>query len=430
MNTRSLPPLRISWLMWGLSAIFYLVGFFQRVAPGVMTDELMRDFGISAAALGNLSAFYFYSYVAMQIPTGILADTWGPRRLLSAGAIVAGAGTVLFAAAPGLFMASAGRLLIGGSVAVAFVGLLKLAANWFPTRYFAAVTGAALFVGIIGAVSAGPPLRMLMNIHSWRVIMMAVAAGTFATGAMIWIFVRDEPREKGYANLITREDDTGAGIGARLILKNLREVLSYRNTVLLFFIPAGIVGATLTFAGLWGVPYLSAHYGMSASRASVLTSVLLVAWAAGGPLFGWISDLVGRRKQLYITGCGLCLAGWAVIFYLPGLDFYALFAVLAATGFFSGCMVLSFAFAKESVPLRLAGTVSGVINMGVMSGPMILQPAVGGVLDSSWQGHIQEGIRIYALEAYQKGFAIMLAWVLLSLVLLIFTRETFCRQQA
>ncbi len=62
------------------------MGFFQRVAPAVMTDELMGDFGISAAGLGSLSAFYFYSYVAMQVPTGLLADRWGPRRLLSVGA--------------------------------------------------------------------------------------------------------------------------------------------------------------------------------------------------------------------------------------------------------------------------------------------------------------------------------------------------------
>ena len=52
-----------------------------------MTQELMRDFDISAAALGNLSGFYFYSYWLMQIPTGILADSWGPRRLLTFGAL-------------------------------------------------------------------------------------------------------------------------------------------------------------------------------------------------------------------------------------------------------------------------------------------------------------------------------------------------------
>ncbi|MGD9017802.1 MAG: MFS transporter, partial [Desulfobacterales bacterium] len=118
------PPLRVSWFIWGIGALFYLMAFFHRVAPAVMTEELMKAFDISATGLGNLSAFYFYSYVAMQIPTGIIADHWGPRRLLSLGALVAGIGTMVFATATGIAWASAGRLLIGGSVAVAFVGIL------------------------------------------------------------------------------------------------------------------------------------------------------------------------------------------------------------------------------------------------------------------------------------------------------------------
>ena len=68
------PPLRLAWLIWGLGSLFYVIGFFHRLAPAVMTQELMRDFDISAAALGNLSGFYFYSYWLMQIPTGILAN--------------------------------------------------------------------------------------------------------------------------------------------------------------------------------------------------------------------------------------------------------------------------------------------------------------------------------------------------------------------
>jgi len=204
--------------MWGLGALFYLVGFFHRVAPAVMTDELMRDFGMGAAALGHLSAFYFYSYVAMQIPTGILADTWGPRRLLTAGTLVAGSGTVLFADAPGFFWAGAGRLMIGGSVAVAFVGLLKLAANWFQPRRFAAVTGMALFFGIIGAVCGGPLLRLMMNFFAWQSIMLGVAVLTLATGAMIWIFVRDEPSQSGYANLVAADSNPAGKEGVRDIV--------------------------------------------------------------------------------------------------------------------------------------------------------------------------------------------------------------------
>ncbi|MEJ2478298.1 MAG: hypothetical protein P8Y40_12535 [Desulfobacterales bacterium] len=105
----SLPPAYVSWSVWGLGALLYLFGFYQRVAPAVMTTELMNDFGIGAAALGHLSAFYFYSYVAMQIPTGILVDTWGPHRLLTTGACVAGVGSLIFATASSPLGAGFGR---------------------------------------------------------------------------------------------------------------------------------------------------------------------------------------------------------------------------------------------------------------------------------------------------------------------------------
>ena len=425
-NTK--PPLTIAWFIWGLAALFYMIGFFQRVAPAVMTEELMRDFSIGAAALGNLSAFYFYSYVAMQIPTGILADTWGPRRLLTAGAFIAGAGTLLFAFSSGIVAAAAGRLLIGASVAVAFVCMLKLASNWFPTRMFAMVTGAALFYGIIGAVSAGPPLRLLMDHYDWRTMMIGAALFTWLVGLGIYVFARDWPCQKGYENLI-EPDAASSSISISSIWGNIRQSLQSRNTLLLFIIPGGIVGCTLTFAGLWGVPYLSTHQGLTTAEASVATSSLLVAWAIGGPVFGWASDRLGKRKPLYFLGCALCIAGWSIIFFAPAISGLLLLIVLMITGFCSGCMVVSFAFAKESIPVALAGTVSGIINMGVMMGPMILQPVVGIVLDALWQGEMIHGARIYSQDAYRAGFSLMLAWTVLSLVLLFFTKETFCRQK-
>ena len=90
------PPVALAWLIWGLGAAFYFAGFYHRVAPAVMTDSLMADFHIGAAGLGNFTAFYFYSYFLMQVPTGIIADYWGPRKLLTAGALVATIGTLFF----------------------------------------------------------------------------------------------------------------------------------------------------------------------------------------------------------------------------------------------------------------------------------------------------------------------------------------------
>ena len=421
------PPLRLAWTIWGFGATFYLMGFFQRVAPAVMTAELMQGFSLDATALGNLSAFYFYSYVSMQIPTGILADRWGPRRLLTAGAFVAAVGALLFAMAPTIFWAYLGRFLIGGAVAVAFVGNLKLASEWFPARYFAMVSGAALFFGIVGAVFAGTPLRILVVAFGWRETMLVSAVITFVICAGVGVIVRDHPGDKGYAGYT----DAAAGTGPDPrpgLFSGIVEVLRYPNTWLLFIIPGGLVGCVLTFGGLWGVPYLSTHHHLPPTRAAALNSVLLVAWAIGGPVFGGLSDRIGRRKPLYFLGCALAVVGWMIILFIPNLPLFLLTVTLVITGFASGCMIISFAFAKESVPAHLAGTVNGVINMGVISGPTLLQPAVGWMLDRNWTGEMLSGVRIYDLAAYRAGFLLMLAWALVSLALLFFTRETRCIQ--
>ena len=425
--TEKTPSMAAGLTVWGFGAVFYLLGFFHRVAPAVITGELMRDFHISAAALGNLSAFYFYSYVAMQIPTGILADRWGPRRLLTLGALVAAMGAVMFALAPSLAWASVGRLLIGGSVAVAFVGLLKVAASWFPSHRFALVSGLALLFGIVGAVFAGPPLRILVDHFGWRTVVLFSALLTLFVGVGTWVVVRDYPHDKGYRDFSAAPAVSGSPVDSGIIA-GVFQVFAYRNTVLLFVIPGGIVGCVLTFSGLWGVPYLTTLHGISPASAATLTSALLVAWAIGGPFFGWLSDRLGDRKKLFLVGCGISVAGWGLIVLVNGMSLTLLVPILMITGFASGCMIISFAFVKESVPAHLSGTVSGVINMGVMIGPMVLQPAVGWVLDRMWTGEMAAGVRAYPVAAYRAGFALMLAWIAVSFISLLFTRETGCRQ--
>ena len=420
-------PLLLAWSIWTLGALLYLVAFFQRVSPAVMTDQLMAEFAIGGAGLGNLSAYYFYAYVAMQIPTGLLADRWGPRKLLASGAAVAALGGLLFALSPSLVWASAGRLLVGASVAVGFVSMLKLSSHWIAPRQFALVSGLLLMMGLIGGVSAGVPLRLLVDAFGWRPVMAVFAGLTALLAIAIWLWMRDDPAERGYASHFHGEGQMPHEHAP--VLQSLAQVLSYRNLWLLALVPLGISGAVLTFAGLWGVPWLRQVHGLDAKTAAAITSVMLVAWGVGGPVLGSWSTRMGRRKPIYVISGIVALAGWAAVIYAP-LPLWLLIALLAVTGFASGNIIIGFAWAKESVPLRLMGTASGVANMGPLMGGMLLQPGVGWLLDRYWNGAMAGGARVYDAAAYQAGFTLLFATIVVALFALLFARESNCTQTA
>ncbi len=423
---RGHPPASLAWLVWGLGAALYLIAFYQRVAPAVLVQELTREFALTGAALGNLSAFYFYSYVAMQIPTGLIADRWGPRKLLTAGAVLTAAGTLVFALAPTAYVANAGRLAIGAAAGVAFVAMLKLASHWMPPRRFALASGVALFVGVMGATLAGAPLRLLVDAMGWRNVMVASAVVTALVAAAIWLVARDDPSERGYDSYFPR--GVGGANGGS-VWADLKAVLAFRNTVLLFVIPGAFSGIILMFAGLWGVPFLTTHYGYTTAEAASLCSLLLISWSVSSIAYGPVSQRLGVRRMPYIAGLLVTMALWAAIVWVPGWSRPVLVALLVALGVAAGAFILNFAFAKESVPARLAGTVSGIANMGVMMGGLVMQPLVGWVLDRHWSGALTAGgARVYDFGAYQSAFSLLFAWGAVALVALALTRETHCKQ--
>ena len=427
MDQKNHPPAALAWLVWGLGAAFYFAGFYHRVAPAVMTDALMADFHIGAAGLGNFTAFYFYSYFLMQVPTGIIADYWGPRKLLAAGALVATVGTLLFASATSIVPANIGRLLIGGAVGVAYVAILRLSTRWFEPRFYATVGGLTLFCGVGGAVSAGVPLHFLVARFGWRPVMFVAAAVLLLLGAAIWLIIRDDPADRGYRSFAPPEPE--ALFSLATLRSDLAMVFHYRNTWLLALVGCGLTGPVLTFAGLWGVPFFTTHYGMPTAASSAITSTLLICYAVGAILLGILSDRIGLRKPVMFAGSVVALLCWIPILFIP-LPIWLLVSMVIFLGLACGCVTIGFAFVKESVPSRFAGTVSGLYNMGSILGAMILQPAIGWLLDLSWQGTIAGGVRIYALAAYRSGFVLIVAFSLLSVLAIGFTAETHCRQQA
>ena len=418
-----LPPVPLAWLTWGLLASLYFVGYFQRVAPAVMVDELMRDFSITATVLGNPSALYFATYAAMQIPSGLLADAVGPRRVATAAAIVAAAGIVLFAQADSLWMAGLGRALIGASVAVAFVACMKLAGHWFPANRFATVTGISLLIGNLGGVLAGVPLSEAVASFGWRAAMLASAAATLVLALLVWLWVRDDPSERGYASHAHPE----ARSSAMSPWRSLKLVAAERDTWMLFFAGGLIAAPVLTFAGLWGVPYLVQVHGLERSHAAVSTTTMLLGFAVGGPILGALSDRLGRRKLPYLGAALAHAAGWILFLLLPDPPSAARYLLFAVIGFSAGGLIIGFAFSREVTHPGAAGTVGGVVNMAVLGFAAVQQSAIGWILDRNWRGGIVEGARVYDAAAYQAAFLWLAASAVGAVAFVALTRETWGR---
>ena len=428
--SRPFPPAALAWLIWGFAAIFYLGVFFLRAAPAVMTSELMRDFHIGGAALGNLSAFYFYSYVAMQIPVGVLTNSMGARKLLTLGAFLAALGTFLFGITDSFAIACLGRAILGGSTAVALLVALRLAAHWFPAKNFGMMSGIALFFGNMGAVFAQVPLRVAIENFTWRETVLGSAGIVFLLGILAWLLVRDDPSEKGYQSyappsLQGRQKTTLAGA-----FRSMGSVFSYKNTWLIMLAQGGLAGSILTYTGLWGAPFLRARYGLTPREAASIATVMLVAFAVGCPVFGALSDKLGKRKPAYLAGALVTALGWLSMFYIDGISVSTFTLLAGVTGFATGAFIIGFPFGRESAPGQYMGTMTGTVNMGNMLGVVFLQPGIGWMLDRYWDGQLVNGAHVYSLAAYHVGFMLLAGWAVLSVILIAMTRETYCKPLA
>lgn len=423
------PPVLLSVVVWSIPAIFYVFAFFLRSSPAVMTAELMRSFNIGAKDLGSLSAFYFYAYVLMQVPTGMLIDSLGPRKLLIFCSISAAAGTFLFGATSSFAVACAGRAIVGGSTAAAWLVILKLATHWFPSRRFAMLSGLGLLIGNIGALTAQVPLRLLVENFDWRTVVTASAVVILLVAVLAWTFVRNDPSLRGYRSYAPLQIQAQKKTSLRQLGAGFKRIFAFRNTWLIFFAQGGLAGPIMTFTGLWGPPFLKARFAIPSTTAAAVCSVMIVCWAGASPIFGALSDKIGRRKPLYVAGCLVSAAGWATMFYVTALPLSVFVGVAALTSIASGSVILGFAYGKESVPVQYLGTVSGAINIGNMIGPTLLQPGIGRILEQHWAGAMANGARVYGVEAFQTAFLLSVGWTLLSCILSSMTTDTACRQR-
>jgi len=403
------------WIIWTLAASFFFYKYLIQVSPSVMTDDLMKAFDIHGAGLGNLSAFYFYAYLVMQIPVGIMLDKFSPRLLITAAIFLCSISTFLFAHSDSLWIACIYRALMGAGAAFAAVSCFKLAALWFSPKRFALVSGMFMTAAMLGAVSGQMPLSLLVQKAGWRFALEIIGGIGLALGVIYYLVLRDKTTNKPKDS---HKKETHYHFG-KIIANKQAWVLSLYSG--LAFAPVSV------FGGLWGVPFLEIAYKIPRTDAAMAISCIFIGFAAGAPFWGWFSDYIQRRKPVLFTGTATALICLLIVLYSPSQVLSSLMVFLFLFGFGTSGFFTSFAMIRELFPIVLVATVLGVMNTFNAVFEALFEPLVGVILDKTWDGTVVDGMHRFSLYGYHWSLLLLPGALLIALMCLFFIKETHCR---
>ncbi|RUR13009.1 MFS transporter [Legionella sp. km772] len=409
--------LAFAWLVWGLAATFYFSDYMARVAPGVMHKYLQIDFGINEAGFGILTASFYIPYILMQIPVGLTVDRLSIRWLLTIMSLVTAFGCCVFGLADGLMTASIGRMLIGFSAAFAFVCSLRLATSWFPPTMLGLLAGLTQSLGMLGAAAGEAPVSFLVSNVGWRHSMLVIAFLFIALAGLLYQFVQDKPGE--HRNEVRAVDRIS-------ILQSLKIILSCRQTWLNALYAGFLFGPTAVIGEAIGPAYLQFGRGLGAHAAAFATGLIFIGWGISGPLSGWLSDRIGKRKPIMIISgiCGLILTSLFV--FLPNLSQGSAYLIFFVFGLTNTGVAIAYAVSTELHDRKVVGTSIAFTNMISIFVGASFQPLVGRLVDAV------AGARAYNVESllltdFQAGLKLLPVCSLVALLLAFTIKETNCK---
>jgi MFS family permease len=393
-------------------AILYGLGFanlFLRSNFGVLAPELAGELALEPRSLSIVSSVYFFAYAAMQVPTGMLLDRYGPRRTMAGLLFFTAVGTALFALGSSTTTLALARLLMGLGCAGIFTGAFCVLSNWLTTGQVVVHAGALNSFAAFGNLCATTPFAVLIAWIGWRNSYWLFAACVGALLVAVALFLREYPADRPPA------EPRGEGLTSAFagVLDALKQPGVRR--LLVIGLPMSSAGVV---SGVWGAPYLRDVHALDAiGRGNVLLAMAVCA-TAGHFLYGQLARLLNTIKGVILTGSFAIIAATSLLAFLERPSLLLVTALFCLLGLCGAYPTLGHAHVRALVPAHLIGRGVSLINMGIMLAAAVMQLAFGWIV-----GAVAEAAGSAPEHAYRVAFAAQAAVTLLAIVIYVPVRD-------
>ena len=342
--------------------------YMDRICISAGSDLIKSDLGITNQTMGYIFGIFAVGYALFQIPSGWIADKYGPRKALSWIVISWSSLTALTGAAWNAVSMLVIRFLFGVGEAGAFPGATKAFYRWIPAKERGMANGIFHSGARAGAAMSLFLLPFLIRLVGWRMTFLITGLlGLVWVAIWIWWY-RDNPGQKKNVSLAELEYiEAGitetSEISARL---SLGQILTSSNMLLMMF---QYIASNITFfiSFTWLLPYLVSQWG---TGAEIYAPVPLIFGMAAQWFSGWLATLlysggwmIRSRKIPAIAGFSLAVVGLLLITLIPGTTALS-FTLLFSVAVFGVEMTISPSWSLcMDIGGENSGTVSAAMNM-------------------------------------------------------------------
>jgi ACS family D-galactonate transporter-like MFS transporter len=354
-----------------------IINYMDRTNLSVAATSLTEEFHLSSVQLGLIFSAFGWTYVALQIPGGLLTDYFGPRLLYTLSLIGWSLVTLLQGFVNGFAMLFGLRLATGALEAPAYPINNRVVTGWFPDNERASAIAVYTSGQYIGLALLTPVMTTIQYYLHWRGLFIITGLLGIVWGLVWYLFYRDPSKHKQVNQTELDHIEKGGGIihyqtekdsadKSKFTWENLKEVFSHQKLWGIYLGQFAIT-STLWFFLTWFPTYLVKYRGIDFIKTGFLASVPFLAAFAGILLSGFMSDFLVKknvsadiaRKAPVITGLFLSVAIIGANYVnSPGL--IILFMAIAFFG--NGMASITWVFVSLLAPKHLIGVTGGAFN--------------------------------------------------------------------